>query len=89
LTNKRSWSGAELYDFACVYSVASDKMPDKRTVYADRAMDLLAKAVNDGWNDAAHTARDTDLDPLRNREDFKKLLADLEKKSANQSQKKP
>ena len=36
-----------------------------------------------------HTAKNTDLDPLRNREDFKKLLADLEKKAAAQAEKKP
>ena len=52
-------------------------------------MELLDKAVKEGWNDAKHTAKDTDLDPLRDRDDFKKLLADLEKKAAAQSQTKP
>ena len=32
-----------------------------------------------GYNDAANMAKDTDLDPLRGRADFKKLLASLPK----------
>ena len=43
-------------------------------------MELLAKAVQAGYQDAAHMKKDTDLDPLREREDFKKLLAELEAK---------
>jgi eukaryotic-like serine/threonine-protein kinase len=48
--------------------------------YADRAMEMLRQAVARGYKDAAHMKKDTDLDPLRAREDFKKLLADLEAK---------
>jgi WD40 repeat protein len=36
------------YDFACFYAVASTKMPDKKQAYADRAMELLTKAVKEG-----------------------------------------
>jgi hypothetical protein len=43
-------------------------------------MELLQQAVKAGWKDAAHMAKDTDLDPLRERDDFKKLLTELEKK---------
>jgi hypothetical protein len=43
-------------------------------------MELLQKAVQAGFKDAAHMAKDTDLDPLREREDFKKLLTELEQK---------
>ena len=46
---------------------------------ADRAMQWLQKAVQAGYKNAAHMKKDTDLDPLREREDFKKLLAELEK----------
>jgi tetratricopeptide (TPR) repeat protein len=70
----------QLYDFACVYSIASDKVADKKQEYADRAMELLEKAVKAGYKDAAHMAKDTDLDPIRGREDFKKLLAEMESK---------
>ena len=61
-------------------AVASDKIADKKAEYADRAMELLQKAVTAGYKDAAHVKKDPDLDPLRDREDFKTLLADLEKK---------
>ena len=40
-------------------------------------MELLQKAVKAGYKDAAHMAKDTDLDPLRGREDFRKLLAEF------------
>ncbi len=89
LIKNPSWNAGQWYDFACVYSLASAKIADKKNEYADRAMELLDKAVKEGWNDAAHTAKDTDLDPLRDREDFKKLLADLERNAAAQSETKP
>ena len=90
LTKDASWSAAgQWYNFACVYSLASTKIPDKKNDYADRAMELLQNAVKAGWNDAKHTASDTDLDPLRAREDFKRLLSDLERKPAAQPEKKP
>ena len=47
---------------------------------ADRAMQWLQKAVQAGYKDSAHMKKDTYLDPLREREDFKKLLAELEGK---------
>jgi tetratricopeptide (TPR) repeat protein len=82
LTKTATWDAGQWYDFACVYALASGKSADKKKEYADRAMDLLRQAVKAGWNDAAHMQKDTDLDPLRGREDFRKLLAELEKKSA-------
>ena len=89
LTKNPSWNAGRWYDFACVYSFASAKIADKKKEYADRAMELLQKAVKAGWNNAKHTAKDTDLDPLRDREDFKKLLADLERKPAAQPKPQP
>ena len=89
LTKNSSWNASQWYNFACVYSLASTKIADKKKEYADRAMELLQTAVKEGWNDAAHTAKDPDLVPLRDREDFKKLLADLQKKPSAQSGKKP
>jgi WD40 repeat protein/serine/threonine protein kinase len=82
LTKNSNWNAGQWYNFACVYSLASDKIVEKKTAYAVRAMELFHKAVREGWNDVAHTAKDADLDPLRDREDFKKLLADLNKKAA-------
>jgi serine/threonine-protein kinase len=76
------WNAAQWYNFACVYAVASGKVADKKQEYADRAMALLRRAVQAGLKEAAHLARDTDLDPLRDRDDFKKLLADLQSRTA-------
>jgi tetratricopeptide (TPR) repeat protein len=77
LTKTTKWNAGQWYDFACVYAVASGKVAGKKPEYADRAMELLNRAVKTGYNNAAHMAQDADLDPLRNREDFQKLLADL------------
>jgi hypothetical protein len=80
------WNAGQWYDFACVYAVTSGKIADKKQEYADRAMELLHMAVKAGPTDAAHMAKDTDLDQLRGREDFKKLMAELETKVLLKSQ---
>jgi tetratricopeptide (TPR) repeat protein len=48
--------------------------------YSDAAMKLLRDAVSKGYKDVAHLKKDTDLDPLRQRDDFRKLVAKLEGK---------
>ena len=45
--------------------------------YGDKAMAALRPAIQNGYKDAAHMKKDTDLDALRGRDDFKKLLGDL------------
>jgi serine/threonine protein kinase len=45
---------------------------------ADRAMAWLKQAVAAGYRKVAHMAKDHDLDALRQRQDFKKLMAELE-----------
>ena len=42
-----------------------------------------------GWSDAAHMTKDTDLDPLRGREDFKKLIEWLAKQSPAKPEQQP
>jgi tetratricopeptide (TPR) repeat protein len=79
LSKSSNWSFQQLFDFACVYSVASSKIVDKEMAYANRAMELLRQAAKAGPMDAVHV-NDHDLDPLRGRADFKKLIADLEAK---------
>ena len=49
-------------------------------LYGDAAMKLLRDAVSKGYKDGAHMKKDTDLDPLRQRDDFQKLVAELEGK---------
>jgi serine/threonine protein kinase/tetratricopeptide (TPR) repeat protein len=76
-----------LYNAACVRALTASlqaraKVPDAPRLAleeADRAMAWLTKAVAAGWEDAAHMRKDPDLDSLRNRDDFKKLLAELDK----------
>ncbi len=80
LTKNPFWAAVKWYNFACIYAVASGKIADKKQDYADRAMELLQKAVKAGYKDLANMAKDPDLDALRERDDFKKLLAELEKK---------
>ncbi len=80
LTQAGTWSAGQWYDFACVYAVASDKDASKRDEYAARAIELLRKAVEAGYTNAAHMAADADLAPLRGRADYRKLFAELEAK---------
>jgi serine/threonine-protein kinase len=69
-----------LYDAACAYAlcVPLADMAEVKEKRALRAIDLLRQAVAKGYKDAAHTKRDADLDALRGRDDFKKLLAEME-----------
>jgi serine/threonine-protein kinase len=46
--------------------------------YADRAMETLRQAVANGYKEAAALKKDADLNPLRSRDDFKKLVAEME-----------
>jgi tetratricopeptide (TPR) repeat protein len=80
LTKGSKWSADDWYNFACVYAVAGGKVVDRKQEYAGRAMELLRQAVKAGYKDAAQLSKDTDLAVLREREEFKKLLAELEKK---------
>jgi tetratricopeptide (TPR) repeat protein len=86
------WSPPEdAYDAACNLSLCvpivakHDKLDDQQrkeaaVFYGDAAMKLLHEAVSKGFKDAAHMKKDTDLDPLRQRDDFQKLLTELEAK---------
>jgi tetratricopeptide (TPR) repeat protein/tRNA A-37 threonylcarbamoyl transferase component Bud32 len=65
---------------ACIHALMIPQAAD-RGKQADLAMDWLKKAVAAGFNDVA-LMMDTDLDALRGRDDFKRLLADLEAKLA-------
>jgi tetratricopeptide (TPR) repeat protein len=61
-----------------------DKLNDRQRkqavqFYGDAAMKLLRDAVSKGFKDAPHMKKDPDLAPLREREDFQKLVAELER----------
>jgi hypothetical protein len=69
-----------MYNIACYRAlmVAKSADPGKQ---ADLAMESLKKAVAAGYSDASQIKKDSDLDALRSREDFKKLLVQLETRS--------
>jgi serine/threonine protein kinase len=79
---------AGLYNAACYRAVtaslqAKAKEPDAAQLAradADRAMVWLTKAVAAGFTNAALIRKDADLDFLRDRDDFQKLVAALESK---------
>jgi tetratricopeptide (TPR) repeat protein len=82
---------ADAYDAACLLSLCipivaqHDKLDEKQRqeaaqFYGEAAMKLLRDAASKGFKNVAHMKKDTDLDPLRPREDFKKLIAELEAK---------
>src|SRR5262249_51838299 len=81
---ERDQSG--FYEAACMRAVlaavlGATNQPDAATKEADRAMEWLRQAVAAGYDDAAHMKEDQDLDALRERKDFQKLLAELEPKA--------
>jgi hypothetical protein len=70
----------------CVPIVAKhDELDDRQRkeaaqFYGDAAIKLLRDAVGKGYKDVKQIKQDTDLDPLRQRQDFQKLVAELEGK---------
>jgi hypothetical protein len=82
-------ASADAYDAACFLSrcigvvTKHDKLDGNQRqegtqFYSDAAMKILRDAVSKGYRDAAKLKKDTDLEPLRQREDFQKLVAELE-----------
>jgi tetratricopeptide (TPR) repeat protein len=76
-----------LYKTACFRAVtaavlrAADKSASaalQADAEADRAMDWLKQSIAAGYKDAAHMKKDNDLNSLHAREDFQKLVAELE-----------
>jgi tetratricopeptide (TPR) repeat protein len=89
LARQKDLSGVNLYDIACLYSRSSaaaerdpSLSPGDRTSlkarYTDRAMEFLRDAAARGYSHPVLMRVDHDLDPLRARDDFRKLILDLE-----------
>jgi hypothetical protein len=91
LLRQPNLSSLNVYNAACVFSRASAADHDTKLSptdhnrvkarYAERAMDLLRQAVAKGWRHPSVIKKDPDLEPLRGRKDFQKLLAELEKQT--------
>jgi hypothetical protein len=86
------------YNLACVYALAAGAIAADTAVGAEEksrlvdqdvtlAIDWLGKSRSDYLNTrqaVQHMKQDTDLDSLRSRPEFKRLLAELEKGVASQ-----
>jgi tetratricopeptide (TPR) repeat protein len=83
-----------LYNLGCVFSTASAAAGNDtklssternrlKSQFADRAIDLLHQALAKGYRNLAEVKTDKDLDPLRARVDFQKLVQELEQMSKN------
>jgi tetratricopeptide (TPR) repeat protein len=59
-------------------ALPKEKRQQLARAYEDRAMELLHQAVKHGWRDVHHMKKNRDLDLLRSRTDFNKLVAELE-----------
>jgi serine/threonine protein kinase/tetratricopeptide (TPR) repeat protein len=92
MTAQADLTSGHHYDLACTFAqctTAADRdqklsAADRdrlKAHYAEQAMDFLRRAVAEGWQNPQMLKTDPDVDPLRGRQDFRKLLAELEPKS--------
>jgi tetratricopeptide (TPR) repeat protein len=81
----------DTYDAACVFALVSAKTrePGLTEQYATRAVALLREAAAKGFRDMAHMQKDTDLDALRQRQDFQQFLRELKGKAPPQKRTAP
>jgi tetratricopeptide (TPR) repeat protein len=74
----------DLYNLACTYANLSEldgsgttpPSSTERKALGDRAMDALRRSIASGMTNFAIIVRDHDLDPLRDRADFRALILD-------------
>jgi tetratricopeptide (TPR) repeat protein len=76
-----------VYGAGCVYAVAAGVVKDEEVAerYARRAVALLRQALDRGYPGGAFVRKNPDLGPLRQRDDFRQLLAELEAKSGKKA----
>jgi len=72
-------NAGEFYNVACelAFCVPIARGEARKRALADEAVTTLRAAVAAGWNDAALTSRDPDLASLHDRDDFRRLLAEM------------
>ena len=86
-------NGKDNYNLACLWAQVSRLVGSGKTSFTeqeraerraclDRAVDALSKAVAAGYPKVVRLKKEASLDPLRSREDFQKLLSELEKKES-------
>jgi serine/threonine protein kinase/tetratricopeptide (TPR) repeat protein len=76
LTGEKNAPPRLLYNAACVFAVASAVPSDNalRERYAAQSIELLGTAIDRGFKNARELQKDPDLEPLRQRADFKKMV---------------
>ncbi len=68
----------DMYNVACLLSLSIPlTRSHEQPALAAEAVQTLRAAVAVGWRDARYTARDPDLIPLREHDDFRRVLAEL------------
>jgi serine/threonine-protein kinase len=78
------------YNAACILCrlvpivIKDSRLPESKRneqarTYADKSLQNLGEAIRRGFNDGSQIKKEPDLDPIRSRDDFKKLLTKLEK----------
>jgi tetratricopeptide (TPR) repeat protein len=73
--------GRRLYQLACVYALAAGGQDEKnREVYVQNALQLLRRAVAGGFKDAEQLKKSADLKLLRDRAEFREVLAEVEER---------
>jgi tetratricopeptide (TPR) repeat protein len=75
---KSAATATQLYDLACVYALAAGRDEAKRNGYTETALKLLQRAVDCGFKDAELLKTDDDFKLLRDHEEFRELLTQLE-----------
>jgi tetratricopeptide (TPR) repeat protein len=83
LAEAKDVTAGTLYDLAGACALASAVIKDDAKVrdqYAASAVELLRRAVAKGYKDTEHLKKDDDLKVLREREDYQKLVKELEEK---------
>lgn len=71
------WKPDDLLTFAAIHAYASENLPGLKTRHATTAVQLLRRAIEAGFKDAARLKTDPELAPLRDRDDFKQLLQQI------------
>jgi serine/threonine protein kinase/tetratricopeptide (TPR) repeat protein len=82
----KSADAITLYNAACIFARAAGRQQPtgstlSKAACGARAMALLQQAIAKGYADAEQIKKDDDLKALRQRDDFRKLVAELERKS--------
>jgi eukaryotic-like serine/threonine-protein kinase len=77
--DSNKWTPVNWYNFACLFCAASENTPDRQQELADRSLEMLKKAVLSGFQDVDYMKRDKTLEAIRDREEFKQIVEELER----------